>query len=560
MKLLSRFLIIFFTLSYVLLSAATNRETRAVWITTNFSLDWPPKTFNENDQKESLKKIFENLSEKKFNTVYFQVRSNGTVLYYSDIEPFSPYLTGQTGLKPSYDPLQYAIDLGREFNIEVHAWINTIRCFSGSDDIYLQHPKHIRNANPDWTVRVMSENGSLSYWMNPGYFRVQDYLVDLMNELVSKYDIDGIHLDFFRYPDKDFDDDKYFKQNGFNTTLDEWRRNNLTTILRKFKASANPKNPLLKVGATPIGIRKSLKDAIGWEGYSSVYQDTERWLEEQLVDYLTPQIYWNFKDNPKFDILADDWVEKSYNRNIILGLAAYKNDVKLELQEMIEYSRKIGAAGVSFFRYENISSPEDNYFNDLAFPSNMFWKEKVGFSPGYFNASYDRLNEDEVLIKWNDITNLESAENRGYVLLNDDSPIKLISSDKNKLRLKFSNPKKLMYGYQIRRLDRLWNYSSFSDNLNIYVPYLFIIKKSSKISKEPILYKPNDSSAYLGIFSSADQDVLIDFINIENIGSQEKIFLKSGFNIVSISRTLKMINKIRITYLLDESIEEISIL
>ncbi len=142
----------------------------------------------------------------------------------------------------------------------------------------------------------------------------------------------------------------------------------LTTILRKFKERINPKNSLIKIGATPIGIRKSLNGAIGWEGYSSVYQDTETWLREGLVDYLTPQIYWDFNKNPKFDILAKDWVEKSFNKNIILGLAAYKTDVALELTEMINLSREIGAAGISFFRYSNIANNSDDYFQDFAFP------------------------------------------------------------------------------------------------------------------------------------------------------------------------------------------------
>ena len=146
-------------------------------------MDWPPNTLNEDEQKKSLRNIFQDLSDKNFNTVYFQVRSNGTVLYNSEIEPFSPYLTGAIGESPSYDPLQYAIELGSEFNLEVHAWVNMIRCFSGSDDKFLKHPRHIRNAHPDWTVRVMDDNGNLSYWINPGYYQVQDYLVELLNEI-----------------------------------------------------------------------------------------------------------------------------------------------------------------------------------------------------------------------------------------------------------------------------------------------------------------------------------------------------------------------------------------
>jgi len=367
MKLISIKILLFIFLLPLINEAQQKRETRAVWITTNFKLDWPPNTTDEDEQKESLKNIFIDLQSKNFNTVYFQVRSNGTVMYNSEIEPFSPYITSEVGKLPSYDPLQYAIDLGKQYNLEVHAWVNMIRCFSGNDDRFLKHPKHVRNANPDWTVRVMDENGSLSYWLNPGYFQVQDYLVDILVEITGRYDVDGIHLDFFRYPDKNFDDDKYFTDYGFNISLADWRRNNITNILRKFKERAIPVNPFLKVGATPIGIRHNLEGARGWEGYSSVFQDTETWLKEELVDYLVPQIYWNFDKNPRFDILAKDWVTKSHNKNIVLGLAAYKSDVKLELNQMIEYSREIGAAGVAFFRYGNIKNNYSSFFNIFRF-------------------------------------------------------------------------------------------------------------------------------------------------------------------------------------------------
>lgn len=524
------------------------RETRAVWVTTNFKLDWPPNTFDENVQKESLYRIFENLSQRHFNTVYFQVRSNGTVLYKSDIEPFSPYITGDLNVEPGYDPLQYAIDLGKKFNIEVHAWVNMMRCFSGSDDIFLRHPKHIRNTHPNYTIRVM-DNGKLSYWMNPGFYKVQDYLVNILNEIVSNYDVDGIHLDFFRYPSKQFEDEKYFSNYGLNVSLGDWRRNNLTTILRKFKDSLKSINPYLKVGVTPIGIRKSLKDANGWEGYSSVFQDTEEWLKEGLVDYLTPQIYWDFEKNPKFDVLAKDWVQKSYSRNIILGLAAYKEDVKLELHDMVKIAREIGAAGVSFFRYNNISSKSDKYFSNISMPSNMLWKIKPNQEPDTnIYSAYKSLSEDKVIISWFDRETENKNYSRTYLLLGDDKPQKFLSLDKNKVKLKFGNPSKLMYKYQINKLDRLWNFNSISNPLAVIVPFLQVLKQSAYFNSDLILYKKNEYQAYLSITSDTNQSALIGFINKENLKKQIITNLKLGINIVLIDESLKILKKIVVTY------------
>jgi len=554
-------LILFFLLTSICSVGQHYRETRAVWLTTNFKLDWPPNTFDEEIQKQSLREIFRDLQKKNFNTVYFQVRSNGTVLYNSNIEPFSPYLTGSVGVKPNYDPLQFAIELGKEFNLEVHAWVNMIRCFSGGDDIFLKHPMHVRNAHPDWTTRVMGENGSLSYWLNPGYFKVQDYLVELLNEIVSNYDVDGIHLDFFRYPGKIFEDEKYFKSYGFEVSIADWRRNNLTSILRKFKERAKPINEYLKVGATPIGIRKSLEEAVGWEGYSSVFQDTETWLKEGLVDYLTPQIYWNLTKNPRFDVLANDWVEKSYDKNIILGLAAYKPDVKVELNEMIEFSRKIDAAGISFFRYDNISANKSNFFKDLVFPTNMPWKvrEKIS-NTNSIAAKYNMWSNDEIIISWNDSFINNSNNTRNYVLLNETKPIKLLGLDKRKVKLKFGRPSKLMYNYSISRINRLWNHESLSNQINIEVPYLADLKKSVNINLRPIVVKNDDNITTILIHSPIKQSVLLEITNKENIGREEILELREGQNLLTINENLKLIATLKITYLSDNQSEEINFL
>ena len=540
------------------LIAQVERETRAVWVTTNFKLDWPPNTFDEEEQKISLRNIFQDLNRKKINTVYFQVRSNGSVLFNSNIEPFSHYLTGEIDKKPSYDPLQLAIDLGREFNIEVHAWVNMIRCFSGSDDSVLKHPKHIRNSHPDWTERVMDESGKLSYWMNSGNLKAQDYLVDLLLELSSNYDVDGIHLDFFRYPDKNFNDSKYFKEYGSNMSLGDWRRNNLTSILRKFKERINPKNQFIKIGATPIGIRKSLSGAIGWEGYSSVYQDTETWLSEGLVDYLTPQIYWDIANNPQFNILAKDWVENSFNRNIVLGLAAYKNDVLLELDEMINISRSIGASGVSFFRYGNIADKSYDYFQEFAFPSDMQWKKlSNGNLDKNISSTYSNTSDDAIILDWNDTDRDQLNNFRNYVLLQNSNPIKFLALDKQKLKLKFKRPSKLMYEYQICKLDRLWNFTSQSNIMKVSVPYLNNLKKSSQINSKPILYKQNDEMVYILITSKEYQSIFVDTFSIENIRNQQVFELNMGMNIVSVGENFKSIKKIRITYA-DSSTDELN--
>lgn len=556
MKIIFRILVLTFLISY---SIGAQRETRAVWLTTNFNLDWPLKNSTEKEQKTELRNIFKNLKDKNFNTIYFQVRSNGTVLYNSAIEPFSPYLTGEVDVKPNYDPLQYAIELGREFNIEVHAWVNMIRCFSGSDDGVLKHPKHIINTHRNWTVRIMDSKGGISFWLNPSYYQVQDYLVDLLDELATNYDIDGLQLDFLRYPGKTFEDEKYFDSYGFKMSLADWRRNNITNILRKFKARVKPKNPYLKVGVTPIGIRKNLDGATGWEGYHSVFQDTETWLDEGLVDYLAPQIYWDMHSNPKFEILAKDWINKSHGKNIILGLAAYKNDVKPELNDMIELSRKLGAAGIAFFRYRNIENKNNNYFSQFSLPRNMPWKEKKQSEILGINTSISQLNKKEILISWKDSSN-NSDFYRAYAIKNDNRLIKIIGLEKNKVKLNFGKPSKLMYNYKISKLDRLWNDAVVSENLRIFVPFLKDLKLSSFQSPKTFLQKISDEKAVLIITAENNHYVSIDIFNKENLRIQTITKLKTGINIISLAERTKLIKSIIVTNLTNGAVEKLNLI
>lgn len=555
------FFIVFFTLLCEILLSQVQRETRAVWLTTNFALDWPPKTLNVNKQKEELRKIFANLKEKNFNTVYFQVRSNGTVLYKSSSEPFSPYITGIIDNNPPYDPLQLAINLGKEFNLEVHAWLNMIRCFSGSDLNLLNSSRHIKNRKPHWIIKY-NENNNSSYWLNPGLPEVQDYLVKMLTEITSKYDVDGIHLDFFRYPGKSFPDETAFKKYGNNQDKEEWRRNNLTEILRKFEKVKNPLNKFLKVGVTPVGIRKSLPYASGWEGFTNVYQDTETWLAEGIVDYLTPQIYWNFTENPKFDILANDWVKKSYNKNIVLGLAAYKTDVQLELKKMIDYSRAIGASGVAFFRYESILQNQEIFFDNIAFPSNMNWKEPINNYPSFsIECNFENLSDDEVQVNWQNFPNQSNEYLRNYVLYeikDSKNVLKIISLDKDKLKIKFNHPIKLAYNYVIGSIDRLWNEINNSSSITVQVPFLLNFKLSSKYSKKPLVFNIDSNFFILNVFSEINQNSKIEILSKENIYKEIFYHLEFGFNFIKIEENLQLLKSIKIVYTAENRSEEIN--
>ena len=163
MKYLVILFIVFFT---SIIFPQIQRETRAVWVSTNYKLDWPPQTFDENAQKEALINIFNNIESKNLNTIYFQVRSNGTVLFNSSLELFSPYITGEVGKFGSYDPLKFAIEEAHKRGIEIHAVVNTMRIYTGTEVSIKNNPLHISKIHPEWVYSKADDN---SIWIKSSW-------------------------------------------------------------------------------------------------------------------------------------------------------------------------------------------------------------------------------------------------------------------------------------------------------------------------------------------------------------------------------------------------------
>lgn len=378
-------------------------ETRAVWVATNFGLDFPKNIRDQAAQQTYLRNIFRTIKEKNYNTVYFQVRANGSVFFNSDIEPYNSMLTGMTGGIPSYDPSQLAIDLAREYGLEIHAWVNTFRCFSGGDREPLLDDRHPVKSKPE-LVKSFYEGSSLSYWMDPGEPASRDYLVNLFTELMSHYNFDGIQLDFVRYPGRNFDDQTSYTKYGNGKNKSDWRRGNITSFISDLKANLVNIDPNIKLGATPIGIYKNPPGFHGFEGYNDVYQDVEAWINNKLLDYVVPQIYWNIKSDPKFDVVTSDWMKIKKDCRMIIGIAAYKDDVKREINNQVEVTRSLGADGQAYFRYENIAGL--SIYNDKAFPAPYLNKEPL-YLPEPFNLNATVVNGENYL-KWEFDTGYEN--------------------------------------------------------------------------------------------------------------------------------------------------------
>lgn len=285
---------------------APKYETRAVWLTTIGGLDWPHNYAQSqqsiNKQKQEFINILDNLKLANINTVLLQTRIRGSVIYPSDIEPWDGCMSGIPGKSPGYDPLAFAVEECHKRGMEVQAWIVTVPI--GKWDAI--GCRNIRKKYPKLVVK----NGSDGY-INPDNPMAASYIADICKEITDKYDIDGIHLDYIRYPETW----KY-------EISKERARENITTIVKRIYHDIKRIKPWVKLSCSPIGKHDDLRrySSRGWNAYTKGCQDAQNWLRLGIIDQLYPMMY--FRGN-QFYPFALDWKENSNGRTIVPGLGIY---------------------------------------------------------------------------------------------------------------------------------------------------------------------------------------------------------------------------------------------
>lgn len=524
-------------LTTISLTAQIAHETRAVWIATNFGLDFPHGIRDAESQKLLLRRIFKDISEKNYNTVYFQVRANGTTFFNSKYEPYSSELTGRTGSVPSYDPAQLAIDLAREYGLEIHAWVNTFRCFSGNDREPLMEKTHPVNAKENLVVPFY-EGDNQAYWMDPGNPDTRKYLVDLLSDLISQYNFDGLQLDFIRYPGKNFKDDHSYGKFGKGKDKADWRRENITQFITELSKKVKLNNPYLKLGVTPIGIYKNPPGVFGLEAYNDVYQDVETWVNRKLVDYIIPQIYWDINSNPKFEVIARDWMKIKENTQVIVGIGAYKPEVKREIASQLGISRNLGADGVAMFRYRNIS--DMFLFSEPALPAiyKNFVVEKLPL-PDKLSAAADPLMNNNLRLSWS--YNKESEKKLKYFVIyevKEGVPIlqKLVEPDDRFSYLTSARKIQQVGYYTVGTVDLNWN-ENFDSGALIRVENKPLKNLLIKLTHTdvPVLQKQNDEFL-LNLYSERNENLIIEFETEKGILSTSNNLLIRGLNIITLPK------------------------
>lgn len=313
-------------------------EVRAVWLTTIGGIDWPhsyaQSERSAEKQKEELRAILDRLQKANINTVLLQTRIRATTIYPSQYEPWDGCLSGFPGKSPGYDALQFAIDECHKRGMEVHAWVVTIPV--GKWNSY--GCRQLRKRFPRLIKRIDQDG-----YMDPEATQTGCYLAEMCREIVQRYDVDGIHLDYIRYPET-------WK---FRIGKDQ-ARGNITRIVEKIHQAVKKEKPWVKMSCSPIGKFDNLSRywSHGWNAYTKVAQDAQAWLKDGLMDELFPMMYFR---GDQFFPFAIDWKEHSYGKIIAPGLGIYFLDPKegkwniSDITSELYHLRNIGE-GHAFFR------------------------------------------------------------------------------------------------------------------------------------------------------------------------------------------------------------------
>ena len=304
-------------------SAYPKREFRAAWIQ---SVNGQFRGMPTEKLKQNLIGQLNSLQKAGINAIIFQVRPEADALYASRLEPWSRFLTGVQGKAPEpyWDPMQFMIDECHKRGMEFHAWINPYRTKTTLKSELA--PNHVYNIHPEW----FGTYGDQLYF-DPALPESRRHICMVVSDIVSRYDVDAIHMDDYFYPypikGKDFPDDASFARfgGGFSNKGD-WRRSNVNVLIKKLHETIREIKPWVKFGVSPFGIyRNESSDPLGsktkgLQNYDDLYADVLLWAREGWIDYNIPQIYWHI-GHPvaDYETLVKWWARNTENRPLFIG-------------------------------------------------------------------------------------------------------------------------------------------------------------------------------------------------------------------------------------------------
>jgi len=410
------------------------REFRGVWVATVVNIDWPK---NGNDTSEKQKadylKILDFYEKENYNAIVVQVRAAGDAFYRSDFAPWSRFLTGKEGTPPKWniDVLDWMITETHERGMEFHAWLNPYRA-TFDENFEILADSHDYCTHPEWIVHYGNKN-----YYNPGLPEVREHFSNIIEELVSNYDIDAIHFDDYFYPYKItnevFNDSLTFETYAKkNQTIDDWRRSNIDSLVKQSHKNIKSIKPWVRFGISPFGVWKNdstdpkgSDTKAGQTTYEDLYADPLLWMKKGWIDYLAPQVYWSM-DLPvaSHRKIVDWWSKNNYNTNLYIGNAPYKirnnsdeawNDT-MELPTQLELARKTShIQGNIMFSAKSLITDKDDvvkyihkkYYKKPALnPISSLAKNHIVKTPKLLNSS---RTDTELFLEFNNLKDMRFA-------------------------------------------------------------------------------------------------------------------------------------------------------
>lgn len=379
-------------------------EFRGVWIASVDNIDWPPKGMvNVDSQKKEFIRQLDMHKKNGMNAVIVQVRPAADAFYPSQYEPWSQWLTGIQGKRPTpyYDPLQFMIEETHKRGMVFHAWCNPYRADFKIDSSSIA-PSHITRIHPEWFLPY----GDKKYF-DPASGNVQKFVVNVIADIVNRYDVDAIHMDDYFYPyriaGKEFPDSLSYARSGSKLKKDDWRRSNVDSIIRKISIVIKKEKPWVQFGISPFSVWRN-KDQdpdgsdshSGQNNYDDLYADILLWLKMKWIDYVAPQLYFEI-GNSKVDFkkMLDWWSNHSFGRQLYIGMGIYRasgnsqnysawknpdelpNQIKL-LRQYPDIQGSIYFSSKTFYGNPNgwNDSLQNNYYKKQALIPPMDWLPK----------------------------------------------------------------------------------------------------------------------------------------------------------------------------------------
>ncbi len=334
-----------------------HKQFRAMWVSNVANIDFP-KLEDVNDYQNKLIHMLETAKSYDLNAIFYQVRTANDAFYQSKLNPISRFLTGKEGQQPPFDVLKFVIDEAKKRNIEVHAWCNPYRVSLNGlikKDEYLKtcDPLNLAVRRPD--LIILNKEGQII--LNPAKQEVRQHIIDSMLEIIENYDVAGIHFDDYFYPYQGLDEthndlpDFELRQDK-SISIHDFRRYNVSLVIQGVHDAIKTKNKNIRFGVSPFGIwRNNQATPLGanvspkaTQSYDNQYADSYLWVKNGYIDYIVPQLYWEFGHPlaPYAD-LCRFWLKlcKNSNVDLYLGHGAYRLGNEGEYENPNEISNQL---------------------------------------------------------------------------------------------------------------------------------------------------------------------------------------------------------------------------